>query len=95
MNVPLGACEIGEFLGSAILGHRCLTQWGRRTPRGGIVDIDIGHETPFQAIHEPEIHDVVHSAVAAHFAGQFSGCFPERVLVLVAKRIDVLPIVVL
>ena len=88
MDAPLATREIGEFLGSAILRHRCFTQRSGRTPGGGIVDIDIGHEPSFQAIHKPIIHDVVHSAVATHFAGHFSGCFPERVLVLVAKRID-------
>ena len=38
--------------GSTILCHRYLTQRSRRTPCGGIVDIDIGHETLFQAIHK-------------------------------------------
>ena len=72
--------------------HRCLTQRSRRTPCGGIVDIDIGHETLFQAIHQAVIHDVIHSAVATRFAGHFSSCLPERMLVLFAKCIDVLPI---
>src|SRR5882762_1097803 len=92
MDVPLAACEIGESLGSPILCYRCFTQWSSRTPCGGIVDIDIGDETPFQAIHEAVIHDVVHSTVATHFAGQFSGCLPQWMLILFAKRIEVLPI---
>ena len=54
MDVPLATREIGEFLGSTILCHRCFTQRSRRTPCGGIVDIDIGHETSFQAIHQPD-----------------------------------------
>src|SRR6266567_571655 len=92
MSVPLAAREIGEFLGSAILCHRCFTEWSGSAPCGRIVDIDIGHETLFQAIHQPVVHHVVHSTVATHFTGQFTSCLPEWVLVLFTKRIDGLPV---
>src|ERR1700683_2162524 len=91
-NVPLAARKIGEFLGRAILCYRSFTKRSRRTPFGGIVDIDIGHQPPLQAIHQPVIHNVVHSAVATHLACQFSGGFPERMLILVAKGIAIPPI---
>src|SRR5260370_20623984 len=88
MTVPLAAREIGKFLGSAILRHRRFAEWSGRAPCGRIVDIDIGHETLFQAIHQPVVHDVVHSTVATHLACHLSRRLPEWVLVLVAKRID-------
>src|ERR1035437_6565397 len=94
-NVLLPACESRKFLGRAILCYRSFTERSRRTPCGGIVDINIGHQPPLQAIHQPVIHDVVHSAVATHLACQFSGGPPERVLILVAKGVNVLPIFLL
>src|SRR5215470_2726923 len=60
-TAPLATCEVREFLGSTILCHRCLAQRSRRTPGRRIVDIDIGYEAPFQAIHEAIVHNVIHS----------------------------------
>src|SRR5581483_1707460 len=91
-DVPLPAREIGKFLRSAILRDRCFTQRSRRAPCGRIVDIDIGRQTTLQAVHQPVIHDVVHSAVTAHLPRQVSSRFPERMLILVAIAVDVLPL---
>src|SRR5579872_4212694 len=91
-NVPLAAGEIREFLRGPILCYRSFTERSRRTPRGGIVNIDIGHQSPFQAIHQPVAHNVVHSTVATHLACHFSRGFPERMLILVAEGIDIFPI---
>src|ERR1700722_169290 len=95
IGVPLTPREVGKFLRSTILRHRSFTERSRRAPRGGVVDVDVRYESLLQALHQAVVHDVVHAPVAPQFASPLSRCLPEWMLVLVAKRIDGVPILLL
>src|SRR3954452_11244414 len=75
-SLPVVARKVWEFLRSPTRGHRCLAQRGRRTPSSRIVDVDVRRQASFKAVHQPEVHDVIHPPVSARLARHLAIVLP-------------------
>src|SRR3954468_11764018 len=75
-SFPVVARKVWEFLRSPTRGHRCLAQRGRRTPSSRIVDVDVGRQASFKAVHQPEVHDVIHPPVSTRLARHLAIVLP-------------------